>query len=310
MTHQKIISLLTLVLCLAVLMELTGCATSSNPKTVDSGDKLSEPTAQAAEEEDAKDQDEGETKTKDDTNSKKSGSRDYENYFPEDWNIGERFLVGLFLSIFISGGDDDKEESNNDNGEQSGDEGGFGVRRNHMNAWYSLSRFGGDAIKNFSTVTLMYSVYRGYRFRANFGIYYGRGNLGSQHNLEELLQSIEEWGIDFGARGYLTPSRSMMGVYILTGIRLGGMGWSYTDPINAPEGPGGSEDLSTDDAVGVFVPYIGIGVSLLQKKSVHLGVNLTLGGRYMSGTTREEIENVVFQDVAEYKLNFEASFFF
>jgi hypothetical protein len=309
MKYRKILSLLTLILCLVVLMELTGCATSSNRKTVDSPDKLSDATAQAAEEEDEKDRDEGRTKTKDDTNSKKSSSRDYENYFPEDWNIGTRFLVGLFLSIFIGGGDDDKEENNNDNGEQSGDEGGFGVRRNHMNAWYSLSRFGGDAIKNFSTVTLMYSVYRGYQYRANIGIYYGRGNLGSQHNLEESLQSLEEWGIDFGARGYLTPSRSMMGVYVLTGIRLGGMGWSYTEPINVPEGSGGSEDLSTD-AVGLFVPYIGIGVSLVQKKSVHLGVNLTLGGRYMSGTTREEIENVVFQDVAEYKLNFEASFFF
>ncbi len=340
MTYRKIISLLALILCLAVLVELTGCATSSNRKTRGSRGKLSDATAQAAGEEE-EGRDEGRTRTKGDASSSKNDDSDYEVYYEEDsGGGGTPFLIGLILSIFSSGDDDDKDERNNnresypseygeagdrawnsysefgpyEDGEDgsggiSGDGGGFDIRRSNLNAWYSLSRFGGDAIENFSTVTIMYSVYRGTRYRANIGLYYGRGNPGSQQNLEEALRSLDEWGIDFGARGYLTPGHSMMGVYILTGLRLGGMTWSYTDPIPVPDGSGGLEDLSSD-GVGLLVPYIGIGASLLQTKSVHLGVNFTAGARFTGNKTIEDFENDVFQTVAEYKLNFEASFFF
>ena len=95
----------------------------------------------------------------------------------------------------------------------------------------------------------MYSVYRGTRYRANIGLYFGRGNPGSQQNLEVALRSLDEWGI-------------------------------------------------------------GIGASLLQTKSVHLGVNFTAGARFTGNKTIEDFENDVFQTVVEYKLNFEASFFF
>ncbi len=341
MTYRKNISLLAMILCLAVLVELTGCATSSNRKTRGSRGKLSDATAQAAGEDEGKGREEGRTRTKGDGGSSKTDDSDYEVYYEEDSGGGTPFLIGLILSIFTGGGDDEEKEERNyqresypseygeagnrawnsysefgpyedgedGSGEESGDEGGFDIRRSNLNAWYSRSRFGGDSIKNFSAVTLMYSVYRGTRYRANIGLYYGRGNPGSQHNLEEALRSLDEWGIDFGARGYLTPGHSMMGVYVLTGLRLGGMSWSYTNPITVPDGSGGFEDLSSD-TVGLLVPYIGIGVSLLQTKSVHFGVNFTLGGRLTGNKTVEDFENDVFQNVAEYKLNFEASFFF
>jgi len=341
MNYRKILSLLAMILCLTVLVELTGCATSSNRKTRGSRGKLSDATAQAAKEEEGKGRGVGRTRTKGDSHSSKSSESDYEVYYEEDSSGGTPFLIGLILSIFTGGDDDDKDERNNNyresypseygeagnrawnsysefgpyedgedgSGEKSGDGGGIDIRRKNLNAWYSLSRFGGDAIENFSTVTLMYSVYRGTRYRANIGLYYGRGNPGSQQPLEEKLRWINEWGLDIGARGYLTPDHSLMGVYVLTGFRLGVMNWSYTDALDVPDGTGGREQLSTD-GVGLFVPYIGIGTSLLQTKSVHFGVNFTLGGRLMGGTTMEDFENDVFQNVAEYKLNFEASFFF
>ena len=341
MKYRKILSLLALILCLAVLVELTGCATSSNRKTRGSRGKLSDATAQAAAEEEGKGRGEGRTRTKGDAGTSKSSDSDYEVYYEEDSGGGTPFLIGLILSIFSGGDDDDKDERNNYNresypseygdagnrawnsysefgpyedgedgsGENSGDDGSLDIRRSNLNAWYSLSRFGGDAIENFSTVTLMYSVYRGTRYRANIGLYYGRGNPGSQQNLEEGIRLLEEGGIDIGARGYLTPGHSLMGVYVLTGLRLGLFDWSYTNPITVPDGSGGLEDLDSD-GVGVLVPYIGIGASLLQTKSVHLGVNFTLGGRLTGNNTIEDFENDVFQDVAEYKLNFEASFFF
>ena len=345
MKYQKIINILVLILCLAVLVELTGCATSSSRKTRGSRGKVSDATAQAAQQEEGKGRGEGRTRTKGDAgnyNSKasKTNDSDYEVYYEDDSGGGTPFLIGLILSIFTGGDDDDKQERNNDresypseygeagnrawnsysefgpyedgedgSGGESGDDGGFDIRRSNLNAWYSLSRFGGDTIEKFSTVTLMYSVYRGTRYRANIGLYYGHGNPGSQQNLEEGLRGLDEWGLDIGARGYLTPGHSMMGVYILTGLRLGVMNWSYTDPITVPDGSGGLEDLS-GDGVGLVVPYIGIGASLLQTKAVHLGVNFTLGGRLNSNKTMEDFENDVFKDVAEYKLNFEASFFF
>jgi hypothetical protein len=340
MKYRKTPSFLALILCLAVLVELTGCATSSNRKTRGSRGKVSDATAQAAGEEEGKGRGEGRTRTKGDGGSSKTDDSDYEVYNEEDSGGGTPFLIGLIMSIFTSSDDGEKEERSNQpesypseygeagnrawnsysefgpyedgedgSGEQSSDEGGLDIRRSNLNAWYSLSRFGGDSIENFSTVTLMYSVYRGTRYRANIGLYYGRGNPGSQQNLEEGLRFLEEGGIDIGARGYLTPGHSLMGVYVLTGLRLGLLDWTYTNPITVPDGSGGLEDLDSD-GVGLFVPYIGIGTSLLQTKSVHLGVNCTLGGRLTGNNTIEDFENDVFQNVAEYKLNFEASFFF
>jgi len=344
MKYRKTLSLLALILCLAVLVELTGCATSSsNRKTRGSRGSLSDATAEAAGEEEQKGRGEGRTRTKGDAGTYNNDDSDYEVYEEEESDGGTPFLIGLILSIF-SGGDDDEDEyydnrkaysseddeaedrayssysefgpyedkdEENDSGKKAGDKGGGGldIRRSNLNAWYSRSRFAGDAIENFSTVTLMYSVYRGTRYRANIGLYYGRGNPGSQQNLEEALRWINEWGLDIGARGYLTPDHSLMGVYVLTGLRLGVMNWSYTNALTVPDGTGGLEQLS-NDGVALMVPYIGIGTSLVQTKSVHLGVNFTLGGRFTGNETIEKFDNDVFQNTAEYKLNFEASIFF
>ena len=302
---------------------------------------MSDATAEAAGEEEGKGRGEGRTRTKGDANTDKNDESDYEVYYEEESDGGTPFLIGLILSIFTGGDDDGKEESYKNResypseygeagdrawnsysefgpyeeeeegggGKSGSGGGGLDIRRSNLNAWYSRSRFGGDAIENFTTVTIMYSVYRGTRYRANIGLYYGRGNPGSQQNLQEGIQFLEEGGIDLGARGYLTPGHSLMGVYVLTGLRLGLFDWSYTNPITVPDGSGGHEELSSD-GVGLLVPYIGIGASLLQTKSVHIGVNFTLGGRLTGNNTIEDFENDVFQDVAEYKLNFEASFFF
>ena len=343
MKYRKIFSLLAMILCLAVLVELTGCATSSNRKTKGSRGSLSDATAEAAGEEEQKGRGEGSTRTKGDGGTYNNDDSDYEVYHEEESDGGTPFLIGLILSIF-SGGDDDEDEyydnrqsypseydeaedraynsysefgpyededEEDGSGEKAGDKGGGGldIRRSNLNAWYSRSRFGGDAIENFSTVTLMYSVYRGTRYRANLGLYYGRGNPGSQQNLEEALRWINEWGLDIGGRGYLTPDHSMMGVYVLLGLRLGVMNWSYTNALTVPDGTGGLEQLS-NDGVALLVPYIGIGTSLVQTKSVHLGLNFTLGGRFTGNETIEKFDNDVFQNTAEYKLNFEASIFF
>ena len=342
MKYRKIFSILALILSLAILVELTGCATGgSNRQSRGSRGKLSDATAEAAGDEEQKGRDQGRTRTKGDGSTYNNDDSNYEVYEEEESDGGTPFLIGLILSIFTGGGDDDKDERNDNrnsypseygeagdrawnsysefgpyeeeedgSGGKSSDGGsGLDIRRSNLNAWYSRSWFAGDTIKNFSTVTLMYSVYRGTRYRANIGLYYGRGNPGSQDNLEEALRWINEWGLDIGARGYLTPDHSLMGVYVLTGLRLGAMSWSYTNAITVPDGTGGLEQLS-NDGVALLVPYLGIGTSLVQTKSVHLGINFTVGGRISGNKTFEDFDNDVFQNIAEYKLNFEASIFF
>jgi len=342
MKYQMIFKLLVPVLCLAILVELTGCATgNSNRRTKGSRGSLSDAKAEAAGEEEQKGRGEGRTRTKGDGGTYNNDDSDYEVYYEEESDGGTPFLIGLILSIFTGGDDDEDESYDNRNsypseygeagdrawnsysefgpyedeedgsGEKAGDKGGGGldIRRSNLNAWYSRSRFAGDAIENFSTVTLMYSVYRGTRYRGNIGLFYGRGSPGSRQGLQEALRWINEWGLDFGGRGYLTPDHSLMGVYVLLGLRLGVMNWSYTNALTVPDGTGGLEQLSTD-GVPFLVPYIGIGTSLVQTKSVHLGVNFTLGGRFTGNETYEDFDNDVFRNVAEYKLNFEASIFF
>ncbi len=335
---QKNIRILALALSLAILASLTGCATGGGG----SRGSLSQATAESAGQKEATDRDEGRTRTKNDTNTSNTSnysSNDDDDYYYEEEESGGGggFLVGMIMSLFSR--DDDDEESqeapdyyphltdysetgnrtwaNNeevglyDADESDGDDdgGGLDIKRGNLNFWYSRSQLAGDAIKSFSTFTVMFSGYTGPRYRAHAGLYFGRGKAGSQPNVRDGLRWISEAGIDVGSRGYFTPDHSLLGVYMLVGLRAGILYWSYNTALDATAADGTPEKISKD-GLGIFTPYIGLGTSLLQSKTFHLGVNFTVGGRLTINHTLEGYENDIFKHVAEYKLNIEASIFF
>jgi hypothetical protein len=326
---------LALALLLILLAVLTGCATGGSS----SRGSLTKATGDAAGKEESKGRGEGRTRTRNDTQARTQQNENNEEYYVEEDSDGGGFLIGLLVSLFTK---DNKEEeydpydyltySNPDNtsGEyetwtdadefglspegEGGDGGGDGgggldIQRSNLNFWFSPSTLGGDAIQGFTTYTLMYSAYTGRRYRAHAGLYYGRGKKGSQPNIQERIRWISEAGIDLGTRGYFTSDRSQLGFYMILGLRAGVTSWSYVNAVEAPNSDGTTESISSD-GLWTFVPYVGLGSSLLQTKKVHLGLNFTVGGRLYTNRTIEDYENDLLKDVPEYKLNFEASFFF
>ncbi len=322
-----------LVLCLAVGLVMAGCASGGGS----SRGSVSDATAQATQQEEPKGREEGRTRTKNDVHE--PGYYDgSQGVYLEEESGGGNFLVGLVASLF-SGGDDDEEydpydypdfkesqaeardeelqtnaaefglEPVNKGDDSEDDQGGIDITRSNLSLWYSRSQLAGDAINSFSQFTLMYSGYTGTRYRAHGGLYYGRGQRGSQPNIQEGIRWISEAGLDVGSRGYLTPDHSLLGFYLMIGMRVGALYWSYSNAVETTDGTGAPESISKDGVL-IFTPYAGLGTSLLQTKRVHFGVSFTVGGRLSLTRTFEGFDNDLFKPVGEYKLNIEASLFF
>ena len=329
MIYRKSIRILALTLGLLVVVGLAGCATGGGSSSRSRG-SLSGAMAESEgkDEEEATGRGEGRTRTKNEVYTSNDNEDNY--YYEEESGGGGSFLVGLITSLFTGSGDDeeppelssayltDYSETGNrtwaDNGEfgsndDEDDDDSQDIKGSNLNFWYSRSHLAGDAIQSFSNYTLMYSWYTQPRYRAHAGFYYGRGKVGSQANVKDGLRWISEAGVDVGSRGYFTPEHSLLGVYALVGIRVGAMYWSYNTALESVADDGTPEQISKDGLM-IFVPYAGIGTSLLQTKSVHLGVNFTVGGRLTVDKTFKNYENDVFPHVGEYKLNIEASIFF
>jgi len=184
--------------------------------------------------------------------------------------------------------------------------------RGNLNIWYSWSELAGDPLRRLKTWTLMYSQFEKTStpgFRGHLGLYFGRGTKGSQHYVQEEIRWINEVGLELGGRDYFASDNSLMGSYLLMGARIGALFWSYNHDIEVPDQDGGYKWISKDSVLMV-TPYIGLGTSFLQTELVHFGVSLTVGARFSVGKTWHNLSNDVFKDVAEFRLNFEASVFF
>jgi hypothetical protein len=59
-------------------------------------------------------------------------------------------------------------------------------------------------------------------------------------------------------------------VYVLVGLRVGALYWSYNTAVQAQAEDGTPAKISKDGLM-MFTPYVGLGTSLLQTKSFHLG---------------------------------------
>ena len=287
---------------LALFMGLAGCATGGGGNS----GSLSAAVAESADEKDeeAQGRGQGRTRTKNDVSTSDSQD-DYQDYYSEeDSGGGSTWLAGLIWGLFSGGEEDEYTPGSADKDEKEEKN-----TRHNLIFWYSMSHLAGDAIQGFSTGTLAYSSFRGPRFRGHIGLYFSEGTLGGQEKVREGISWLREFGLVTGFRHYYTDDQSFMGFYFLAELDLGVMSWSYTNPIEAPAEDGGTVFISDDDLF-VITPRIGLGISLVQTKVVHLGAGLSYGVRFPVGKTFREFENDLFKDVGEFKLKLEASIFF
>jgi hypothetical protein len=275
-------------LCLVVVLVLAGCSTGGGSRRTRG--KLSEATAASAGEEEERGRDQGRTRTKGDQFTVG------EEYQDDDFST-----TGVAVGLATAGG------TGTDSGDDDG--GSTKLERGNLNLWFSHCEIAGDVIRSLNTGTLMYSGFASERGRVHLGLYYGRGKLGSQPNIQEGLRWIAEAGADIGGRYYLTADHAFMGFYLLVGGRIGVLSWSYTNALEVPDEEVNIESIS-NDGLWLFTPYLGLGTSLVQTKAVHFGVSVTTGIRLARQETFENFENDLIKNVGEYKLNLEASIFF
>ena len=303
---------LALILVVFLCATLAGCATGGGGSSRGSLSQATKSSADSGDKDESEGRGQGRTRSKNDHRNQSYGDSSYQDDYYEEEDSGGGFLFGLIASLFSS----DKEEtydpydyqtfsdSGQDQGEYEawtdadefgmppagdnegdggdqrgqGEGGGLDIRRSNLNFWFSPSTLGGDVIQGFTTYTLMYSAYTGRQYRAHAGLYYGRGKKGSQQNIQDGIRWISEAGLDLGTRGYFTSDRSQLGFYLILGLRTGAVSWSYVNAIEAPNDDGTTESISAD-SLWLFVPYAGLGSSILQTEKVHLGFNFTVGPR-------------------------------
>ncbi len=275
---------------LAILVSLTGCASGGSRQ---SRGKLSDGTAAAA------------GKDKESELAQNRAESSSEIYQPDSHE--KELSQPDNTSTIKSQGSNDKDDSYEKDSENPEEDGTLFQRG--PSVWYSQSKIAGDAIRGFSSFTLMYGGYPVTRIRGDIGLYYGKGKLGSQQDIQEGVRNIDEIGGEINGRFYLTSDHTLLGIYLLGGIRWGMMRWSYTNEFEVPNEDGGTDTISSD-SVEMWTYFAGLGISLLQTKVVHLGACATAGFRASKDMTFQDFDNDVFKDVGETRLSLVACIIF
>ncbi len=284
--------LLVLVMGLAILASLTGCASGGSRR---SRGKLSDATAEAA----GKDKESELVQNRAPTENEIYPSQSYEEIYKSNSQENELSQPSSPpVNIIVT--DSDNSGSN--------EEDVFGLQSG-PSILLSQSNLAGDAIRGFTSFTIMYGGFPADRIRLDLGLYYGHGRRGSQQNIQEGIDSIDEVGVEVNGRYYFTPDHTLVGIFVLGGFRWGLMRWSYTNDIEWPNEDGGIDRIS-NDMVEMWTYFIGLGTSLLQTKVLHLGACATAGVRVSNDLTFEDFDNDVFKDVGEIRLSLVACIIF
>ncbi len=143
--------------------------------------------------------------------------------------------------------------------------------------------------------------------RMYIGLYYGRGRSSRGRDIQDILGWVSEAGFDVGARAYFTSDSTGTGLFAMFGLRTGGLFWSYSQTIEATDADG-ETDTYSHDSVWVTTPYVGGGVSFFQSGEFKLGINASAGYRVAGEKTLHGLDEGLFKNVWEYKVNFEVIF--
>ncbi len=146
------------------------------------------------------------------------------------------------------------------------------------------------------------------RWRVDLGLLVLTPNFTAASVAGQGLEDEFELGADFSGRFYLTPSHTFLGVYSLAGLRVGTLFWSYRRPVDVIT-DGGPKTIE-DDHLNTYSLYSGLGVSLVQARHFHSGLNLTGGVRLYDPKTFEGFRNDLFPTTGYTQLAFDVTYKF
>jgi len=147
------------------------------------------------------------------------------------------------------------------------------------------------------------------RLRLNVQLLFFDPSLDENRGLHESLEHLQEIGLDVSPRFYFTPDHTFAGVYALLGYRIGYFSWDYVHAIRVVNDDGSVENIGSD-AIFTHVFQIGLGVSPVQLKHVHIGGNVSYGIKLYMPTTRENFDNDLFRAVGAGRLSIDLAYVF
>lgn len=314
-------------LLLVVGALLAGCAGSSGGG---GGKRLSDVVAEKEDEgrEGSRDSrargDESRTRTRTDHQEGSGSSGD------ESWDSGsgggssDSVVSWLFTALFGGGNDDEYweydeverdpaqratgpyvEDEIGGEGEGGGNAPDVSLGRFTLGYRYDNSHLAGDAVSGFETGMVTAGFGPHDRAKIYLGYFSGHGDFG-RADIAASLDDLTEKGLELGLRGYLTPDHTLLGSYIMFGGRITSIGWRYRDPVEITTDGGGVTRID-DDGNLAGGPFVGLGVSILQTRYLHLGTSLMTGIRFTANQTYEGLENDIFKDVGYWQWNLEGS---
>ncbi len=178
----------------------------------------------------------------------------------------------------------------------------------HLGILTGGGSLGGPEFEGFSLAGLDVGGFVSPRWRFDLGALVLSPNLTAASVAGQGLKGEFEMALDLSARYYLTPPHTFMGVYPLAGVRFGTLFWNYRKPVNVIAD--GRPKQITDDYLNTFALYGGAGISLVQARHFHSGVNFTGGVRLYDATTFEGFHNTLFPSTGYTQLAIEVAYKF
>lgn len=117
-----------------------------------------------------------------------------------------------------------------------------------------------------------------------------------------------ELAVDLSVRQFLSAPARPLGLYAIAGFRLGSLFWDYHHPIVVEDG--GDARTVVDDRLDYYAPYAGVGVSLVRRRGMEVGANLTGGARFYDAHSYQGFANDLFRTTGFVQLMLETTFRF
>lgn len=165
--------------------------------------------------------------------------------------------------------------------------------------------FAGHILNSQAGPGLVYGFYPEPQLRVGIGGYFLDGSLGSQG---EGFTDFAELSGEASVRYYLTSDHTLVGTYVLGGLRAGLFFWEYAEPVLVEE-DGGVVEID-DDTLTTYSLFVGAGLSPLQLSRLHVGAGVILGIRMYQGVTHEGFDNDIFSSVGYRQFYVEATALF
>ena len=148
---------------------------------------------------------------------------------------------------------------------------------------------GGRSYDGFGGVGLDLGGFIGSRWRADLVGSATSVNFAGQSVAGQSFNNEMELAVDINTRFYVTPAHTLMGLYPIIGTRIGTLFWDLARPITVTEN--GDPKIVKSDWVNYMSFYGGAGVSLMQIRHMHVGLNVTGGIKIYGWQTNQGFSN-------------------